>query len=137
MYACQCLHVCGEQAARATENQLTSVETWLGKGKIGAENKGLELGAQSSFIVCIELTFTAERLVCHLISLLMALTRIRSDCQVWSMLITEPAPCACHPSLSNIPAWYLLRLDPWQLCLMYSNSATELPNDLVAQLVRA
>ena len=36
-----------------------------------------------------------------------------------------------------MPAWYLLRLDPWQLSVKYSNSATELPSDSVAQLVRA
>ena len=42
-----------------------------------------------------------------------------------------------YTSPSNMPAWYLLWLDPWQLSLMYSNSATELPKDLVAQLVRA
>ena len=40
------------------------------------------------------------------------------------------------PSPSNMPAWYPLWLVPWQLGL-YSNSATELPNDSVAQLVRA
>ena len=40
------------------------------------------------------------------------------------------------PSPSNMPAWYLLQLDPW---LKYSNSATdsELPGDSVAHLVRA
>ena len=38
-----------------------------------------------------------------------------------------------------MPAWYPLRLDPWQLSLKYLNLATELPSDLVyvAQLVRA
>ena len=36
-----------------------------------------------------------------------------------------------------MPAWYLLQLDPWQLSLKYLNSATELPGDSVAQLVRA
>ena len=36
-----------------------------------------------------------------------------------------------------MPAWYPPRLDPWQLNLKYSNSATELPGDSVAQLVRA
>ena len=36
-----------------------------------------------------------------------------------------------------MPARYLLQLDPWQLSLKYSNSATELPGDSVAQLVRA
>ena len=36
-----------------------------------------------------------------------------------------------------MPAWYPLQLDPWQLSLKYSNSATELPSDSVAQLVRA
>ena len=34
-----------------------------------------------------------------------------------------------------MPACYLLRLDPWQLSLKYSNSATELPGDSVAQFV--
>ena len=33
------------------------------------------------------------------------------------------------PSPSSMPAWYPLRLDPWQLSLKYSNSATELPSD--------
>ena len=36
-----------------------------------------------------------------------------------------------------MPAWYLLQLDPWKLSLKYLNSATELPGDSVAQLVRA
>ena len=31
----------------------------------------------------------------------------------------------------------LLQLDPWQLSLKYSNSVTELPSDLLVQLVRA
>ena len=35
---------------------------------------------------------------------------------------------------TNMPAWYLLQLDP---CLKYLNSATELPGDSVAQSVRA
>ena len=35
-----------------------------------------------------------------------------------------------------MPAWYLHQLDPWQLSLKYSNSATELPNDSVAQMAR-
>ena len=35
-----------------------------------------------------------------------------------------------------MPTWYLLQLDPWQLSLKYLNSATELPSDSVAQLVR-
>ena len=41
-------------------------------------------------------------------------------------------------SPSNMPAWYLLWLDPWQLSLKYLNLATELPSDSVhvAQLVR-
>ena len=38
---------------------------------------------------------------------------------------------------SNMPAWYSLWLDRWQLGLKYSNSATELPSDSVVQLVRA
>ena len=38
---------------------------------------------------------------------------------------------------SNMPAWYPLQLDPWQLSLKYSNSATELLGNSVAQLVRA
>ena len=38
---------------------------------------------------------------------------------------------------SNIPAWYPLRLDPWQLSQKYLNPATELLSDSVAQLVRA
>ena len=33
-----------------------------------------------------------------------------------------------------MPAWYPPRLDPWQLTLKYSNSATELPGDLVTRL---
>ena len=41
------------------------------------------------------------------------------------------------PSPSDMPAWYPLWLDPWQLSLKYSNSATELLSDSVAQLVRA
>ena len=41
------------------------------------------------------------------------------------------------PSLSNMPAWYLLQLDSWQLGLKNLNSATELPSDSVAQFVRA
>ena len=41
------------------------------------------------------------------------------------------------PSPSDMPAWYLLQLDPWQLSLKYSNSATELSSDSVPQLVRA
>ena len=41
---------------------------------------------------------------------------------------------AAH-SPSNMPAWYLLQLDPWQLSLKYSNSATELPSDLVCSSV--
>ena len=41
------------------------------------------------------------------------------------------------PPPSNMPAWYPLQLDPWQLSLKYSNSATELSSDLVAQLARA
>ena len=41
------------------------------------------------------------------------------------------------PSPSNMSAWYPLRLEPWQLTLKYLNSATELPSDSVAQLVRA
>ena len=66
------------------------------------------------------------------------LLRLRSDCQVWSIW----ALCASRfalaaPSPSNMPAWYPLRLDLWQLSLKYSNSATELPGDSVAQLVRA
>ena len=40
-------------------------------------------------------------------------------------------------SPSDMPAWYLLWLDPWQLSLKYLNLATELPSDSVAQLVRA
>ena len=45
------------------------------------------------------------------------------------------AECSPHP---DMPAWYPLHLDPaWQLSLKYSNSATELLSDLVAQLVRA
>ena len=36
-----------------------------------------------------------------------------------------------------MPVWNLLRLDPWQLSLKYSNSATVLSGDSVAQLVRA
>ena len=36
-----------------------------------------------------------------------------------------------------MPAWYPLWLDPWQLSLKYSNSATELPGASVAELVRA
>ena len=41
------------------------------------------------------------------------------------------------PSPSNMSAWYPLWLEPWQLTLKYLNSATELPSDSVAQLVRA
>ena len=36
----------------------------------------------------------------------------------------------------NMPAWYPPRLDPWQVSLKYSNLATKLPSDSVAQLVR-
>ena len=54
---------------------------------------------------------------------------------------TCPSLClmlrARHTLPSNMPAWYLLQLDPWQLSLKYSNSATELLGDSVAQLVRA
>ena len=54
---------------------------------------------------------------------------------------TCPSLClalrARNPSPSNMPAWYPLRLDPWQLKLRYSNSATELLGESVAQLVRA
>ena len=52
---------------------------------------------------------------------------------------TCPSLCLAlaTPSSSNMPAWYPLRLDPWQLSLKYSNSATELLGDSVAQLVRA
>ena len=51
----------------------------------------------------------------------------------------NPAPhlCTCHTLPLNIPVWYPLWLDPWQLSLKYSNSTTELPNDSVAQLARA
>ena len=40
---------------------------------------------------------------------------------------------SCSPHLPPLyrPAWYPLRLDPWQLCLKYSNSATELPSSSV------
>ena len=38
---------------------------------------------------------------------------------------------------ADMPAWYPLRLDPWQLSLKYSNSASELPGDSAVQLVRA
>ena len=48
--------------------------------------------------------------------------RLRSDCQA-------------TPSSSNMPAWYPLWLDSWQLSLKYFNSATELLSDSVAQLV--
>ena len=37
----------------------------------------------------------------------------------------------------QMPAWYSLQLDHWQLSLKYMNSDTELPSDSVAQLVRA
>ena len=43
----------------------------------------------------------------------------------------------CTPSPLDMPAWYPLWLDPWQLSLKYSNSATKLPSDSVAQLIRA
>ena len=54
--------------------------------------------------------------------------------QVWSM--SKIWACASHsvlatPSPSDIPAWYLLRLDSWQLSLKCSNSATELQGDSV------
>ena len=41
------------------------------------------------------------------------------------------------PSPLDMPAQYPLRLDPWQLSLKYLSSATELPGDSVAQLVKA
>ena len=41
---------------------------------------------------------------------------------------------ACPCPGANMPAWDPLQLDPY---LKYSNSATELPGDSVAQLVRA
>ena len=50
----------------------------------------------------------------------LTLTRLRSDCQVWSKLKTEPVSC------SSMPACYSLRLDPWQLSLKYSNLAAQL-----------
>ena len=43
------------------------------------------------------LSFFPLSFISHL-SLIMALTRFRSDCQLWSMLITEPrASCLSHP----------------------------------------
>ena len=66
---------------------------------------------------------------------------LRSDCQVWSTLIKLSLCASCFalasPSQSNMPARYRLWLDPWQLSLKHSNSATEFPSDSVAQLVRA
>ena len=58
--------------------------------------------------------------------------------------LTEPVPhasCLPHPPPptppeSNMPAWYPLELDSRQLSLKLPNSATELPSDSVAQLVR-
>ena len=55
-------------------------------------------------------------------------------------LKSEPVPlhfALPTPSPSDMPAWYPLWLDPWQLSLKYLNSATELLSDSVAQLVRA
>jgi len=36
----------------------------------------------------------------------------------------------------DMPAWYLLRLDPWQLSLKYSNSATEAQMPILKYLLR-
>ena len=51
---------------------------------------------------------------------------------------TCPSLCivlrTCDTLPSNMPAWYPLQLDPWQLSLKYSNSATELMGDLVTRL---
>ena len=43
----------------------------------------------------------------------------------------------CYTLPIEHASWYPLRLDPWQLSLKCSNSATELPNDSEAQLARA
>ena len=56
---------------------------------------------------------------------------------ITTMHKTSPFIFFATPSPSNMPAWYPLQLDPWQLSLKYSNSATELPSDSIAQLVRA
>ena len=44
---------------------------------------------------------------------------------------------AATPSPLDMLAWYPFRVDPWQFSLKYSNSATELLSDLVAQFYRA
>ena len=68
---------------------------------------------------------------------------LRSDCltvrsgtclKIWACVLCF---ALTTPSPSDMPAWYPLRLDPWQLSLKYSNSATELPGDSVVLLVRA
>ena len=67
--------------------------------------------------------------------------RWRSDCQVRSM--SKIWACMClvlrgrHATPSDIPDLYLLQLDPLEFSLKYSNSATELLSDSVAQVVRA
>ena len=68
----------------------------------------------------------------HITSLVPRPSQLRA--KIWA--------CASHfalatPSPLDMPAWYPLWLDPWQLSLRHSNSATKLPGDSVAQLVRA
>ena len=54
---------------------------------------------------------------------------------VWC-IISKPAHLSVPNTQLDMPAWYLHQVDPWQLSLKYSNSATELPNDSVAQMAR-
>ena len=62
------------------------------------------------------------------------------QCRLSPIVQTVP-PHSCFvlvtPSPSDMPAWYPLQLDPWQINFKYLNSATKLLNDSVAQLARA
>ena len=52
----------------------------------------------------------------------------RSMINIWALCTSHFALAA--PSPLNMPAWYLFWLDPRQLSLKYSNSATELQSGL-------